>query len=207
MAKEGAGPSTVAIPKLALLTDLLTMGLGRSLELKKVPCTEDNSLSLFQSHSLVPASHSWRKIPPQCFITMSFPSVCLIVLNTFQQATSVIAVTLKVVSVRRKWNIMPDTFRKMKGLFCSNATMANVVTQGSLTFAEDSGRCSFLIAPACRKHLGLELAFTPAGVLENLNCVLRSRLTQRLWHRPNASGTYFNRNVPHSSLLSQTGAL
>lgn len=55
------GASTVAIPKLALLTDLLTMGLGRNLELKKVPSTEDNSLSLSGSHSLFPGVSQMEK--------------------------------------------------------------------------------------------------------------------------------------------------
>lgn len=74
------GTSTVATPKLALLTDLLTTGVGRGLGPKESPWHRGQfpePLSI--AFTLLTASpHSLTKIPPQYFILMSFLSLYLI---------------------------------------------------------------------------------------------------------------------------------
>lgn len=74
------GTSTVATPKLALLTDLLTIGAGRGLGPKESPLHRGQfpePLSIAFT-LLTPSSHSMEKIPPQYFILISFLSLYLV---------------------------------------------------------------------------------------------------------------------------------
>ena len=73
------GTSTVATPKLALLTDLLTIGVDRGPRPKESPWhTGQFPEPLSTAFTLLtPSSHSLTKIPPQYFLLMSFLSLYL----------------------------------------------------------------------------------------------------------------------------------